>query len=159
GWAHERHIETGDVLGAAAAQLPAESVSRCASLLVVCGQQYRIRCVVSPERPQTLPVGTRPRRGAQRRGECRRALQTEEEAGGIRSEEENQRAISASVAHSARSLAHSTRDVPVPADMYPMLGDLTDATASLAQVCRQLATWHQRAVDGIDYDGEDADGD
>jgi len=43
--------------------------------------------------------------------------------------------------------------------MYPMLGDLTDATASLAQVCRQLATWHQRAVDGIDYDGEDADGD
>ena len=57
GWAHERHIETQDELEKAVAQLQAESVSRGESLIIVCGQQYPMRYVVSPASPQTFRIG------------------------------------------------------------------------------------------------------
>lgn len=54
-----------------------------------------------------------------------------------------------------RTLAHSTRDVPHPIDSYSMLGELTASADHMEQVCRQLAAWHERVVDGTHYDGED----
>lgn len=59
----------------------------------------------------------------------------------------------------ARTLAHSTRDVPSPSASYSMLGELVVTVEALEQVCRQLAAWHSRVVDGTHYEGEDARGD
>ena len=59
----------------------------------------------------------------------------------------------------ARTLAHSTRDVPTPFDSYTLLGELTSAVDDLEQVCRQLGTWHASVVDGKHYAGEDERGD
>ena len=59
----------------------------------------------------------------------------------------------------ARTLAHSTRDVPSPFDSYTLLGELTSAVDDLEQVCRQLGTWHASVVDGKHYAGEDERGD
>lgn len=59
----------------------------------------------------------------------------------------------------ARTLAHSTRDVPAPLDSYTLLGELAATIDDLEQVCRQLSAWHARAVDGKHYAGEDARGD
>ncbi len=74
-------------------------------------------------------------------------------------EEQRQRAIAAELAEVARTLAHSTRDVPVPSESYNMLGELTATLADLEQVCRQLAAWHERVIDGVHYEGEDSHGD
>lgn len=59
----------------------------------------------------------------------------------------------------ARTLAHSTRDVPAPFDSYTLLGELTATVDDLEQVCRQLGAWHASVVDGKHYAGEDARGD
>lgn len=58
----------------------------------------------------------------------------------------------------ARTLAHSTRDVPAPFDSYTLLGELTVTVDDLEQVCRQLGAWHARVVDGKHYAGEDERG-
>lgn len=59
----------------------------------------------------------------------------------------------------ARTLAHSTRDVPSPPESYDMLGELRSTLDLLEQVTRQLAAWHKRAIDGQHYAGEDETGD
>lgn len=59
----------------------------------------------------------------------------------------------------ARTLAHSTRDVPAPFDSYTLLGELTATVDNLEQVCRQLGAWHSRVADGTHYAGEDERGD
>src|SRR6218665_3927408 len=51
------------------------------------------------------------------------------------------------------------RDVPVPFDSYTLLGELTSTVDNLEQVCRQLAAWHARVLDGTHYQGEDERGD
>lgn len=57
------------------------------------------------------------------------------------------------------TLAHSTRNVPVPADSYRLLAELRATVNDLEQVCQQLSGWHGRVVDGTHYAGEDARGD
>ncbi|KQO98480.1 hypothetical protein [Leifsonia sp. Leaf264] len=42
----------------------------------------------------------------------------------------------------AQSVAHSTRNVPSPPDSYILLGELSAAQHSIAQVLAQLADWH-----------------
>ncbi|MEE6289279.1 hypothetical protein V2J52_16620 [Georgenia sp. MJ173] len=74
-------------------------------------------------------------------------------------EEGRQVAIAAEIEEAARTLAHSTRDVPVPADSYKLLGELRATVDSLEQVCRQLGAWHSGVVDGVHYAGEDDRGD
>lgn len=74
-------------------------------------------------------------------------------------EEQRQVAIAGDLEARARTLAHSTRDVPSPGDSYELLGELTATLDHLEQVCRQLAGWHTRVVDGTHYAGEDAEGD
>ncbi len=59
----------------------------------------------------------------------------------------------------AKTLAHSTRDVPAPFDSYALLGELTATVDHIEQVCRQLAAWHANVVDGTHYAGEDDRGD
>lgn len=72
-------------------------------------------------------------------------------------EEYRQLEIAAELEELARTLAHSTRDVPHPRDSHSMLGELRATVAHLAQVCNQLAAWHKRTVDGPHYEGEDGD--
>lgn len=59
----------------------------------------------------------------------------------------------------AKTLAHSTRDVPAPFDSYTLLGELAATVDHIEQVCRQLAAWHASVVDGTHYAGEDERGD
>lgn len=74
-------------------------------------------------------------------------------------EDHRQADIAAELEETARGLAHSTRTVPVPSDSYRLLGELNATTAHLAQVCQQLATWHDGVADGTHYEGEDSRGD
>lgn len=74
-------------------------------------------------------------------------------------EEQRQRTVAVQLAEVARTLAHSTRDVPVPSESYSMLGELAVTLGDLEQVCRQLAAWHGRVIDGVHYEGEDSRGD
>lgn len=70
-------------------------------------------------------------------------------------EERRQRAVAAELEAAARTLAHSTRAVPNPADSYELLGELGATADHLAQVLAQLASWHDAAQDGTTYNGED----
>lgn len=74
-------------------------------------------------------------------------------------EQHRQVEVARDLSDQARTLAHSTRDVPAPFDSYTMLGHLTGTVDALEQVCRQLGAWHSRVVDGTHYQGEDARGD
>lgn len=74
-------------------------------------------------------------------------------------EQDRQVEIASEAEALTRTLAHSTHEVPVPADSYAMLGDLTLTAGHLRQVCQQLSTWHQRVTDGAEYEGEDTTGD
>lgn len=74
-------------------------------------------------------------------------------------EEFKQAQIAEDLAETARSLAHSTRNVPHPFDSWRMLGELAETQRGLAQVYDQLAAWHKRVVDGVHYAGEDDSGD
>lgn len=74
-------------------------------------------------------------------------------------EEQRQVEIARNLEAIARSLVHSTQDVPAPADSYPLLGKLVGTVDDLEQICRQLAEWHARVVDGQHYAGEDESGD
>lgn len=62
-------------------------------------------------------------------------------------EEHRQAEVAAEVEQAARTLAHSTRAVPVPSDSYGLLGELHATTSHLAQVCQQLGRWHATARD------------
>lgn len=70
-------------------------------------------------------------------------------------EEGRQLAIASELEATARTLAHSTRAVPSPADSYRLLGELNATADHLAQVLKQLAAWHSSAEDGVHYNGED----
>src|SRR5690625_3495278 len=74
-------------------------------------------------------------------------------------EEGRQLAIAAELEEAARSLAHSTRDVPVPSNSYAMLGELRATIDSLEEICRRLSAWHTKVEDGVHYAGEDDRGD
>lgn len=67
--------------------------------------------------------------------------------------------IAREVEQSARTLAHSTRDVPTPSDSYALLGELGATVDHLEQVCRQLSRWHAAAQEPEHFEGEDARGD
>lgn len=70
-------------------------------------------------------------------------------------EEQRQVAIAREIAELARTLAHSTRDIPRPSDSYALLGELSAAQRSLAQVYEQLAVWHGQVRTGLHHDGDD----
>ncbi|SIS23104.1 hypothetical protein [Williamsia sterculiae] len=69
-------------------------------------------------------------------------------------EQHRQVQVAQELSDHARTLAHSTRDVPSPSDSYRLLGELNDTITALEQVCRQLARWHAGVIDGIHYDGQ-----
>ncbi|MBT2519087.1 hypothetical protein J7E29_16720 [Streptomyces sp. ISL-90] len=74
-------------------------------------------------------------------------------------EEHRQVELAGEVSEGARALAHSTGRVPAPFASYQLLGELVVTVDDLEQVCRQLAAWHDRVVDGVHYTGEDTRGD
>lgn len=74
-------------------------------------------------------------------------------------EEGRQTEVAAELSEAARTLAHSTRNVPNSADSYALLADLSDTIRSLRQVADQLGMWHANAVEGAQFDGEDGRGD
>lgn len=74
-------------------------------------------------------------------------------------EQHRQVEVARDLSAQARTLAHSTRDVPAPFDSYTLLGELAATVDDLEQVCRQLGGWHSRVVDGTHYVGEDSRGD
>ena len=75
-------------------------------------------------------------------------------------EEDRQVDIASELSENARTLAHSTRDVPSPSSSsYTLLGELVATVDRLEQVVRQLSAWHSRVIDGIHYAGEDDRGD
>ena len=45
-----------------------------------------------------------------------------------------------------RGLAHATRSIGEPREIYAVLGSLSSGLASLAQVLRQLGQFHDRAI-------------
>jgi hypothetical protein len=55
----------------------------------------------------------------------------------------------------ARDLVRLTREVLRPSDSHALLGNLTTAQESLAQVYVQLAEWHSQVVQGVHYAGEE----
>ena len=50
--------------------------------------------------------------------------------------------IAEQLSETARTLAHSTRNVPECADSYALLGDLSASLWALGQVADQLGRWH-----------------
>ncbi|MGT2426110.1 hypothetical protein [Amnibacterium kyonggiense] len=76
-----------------------------------------------------------------------------------RNEERRQVEIAVELEESARTLAHSTRDVPRPADSSLLLAELGRVVDHVQQTVRQLSAWHGRVVDGREYRGEDEGGD
>lgn len=75
------------------------------------------------------------------------------------SDESRQTEVADEVEGAARRLAHSTWKIPYPPDSYALLGTLGPTATSLAQVAQQLALWHDEAVNGVEYFGEDGNGD
>ena len=45
-----------------------------------------------------------------------------------------------------RQLAHATRHFEDPTQIYPIMGDLSNSLASLAQSLHQIAAFHERPV-------------
>ena len=74
-------------------------------------------------------------------------------------EQHRQVEVARDLSAQARTLVHSTRDVPAPFESYTLLGELVATVDDLEQVCRQLGTWHSTVVDGKHYEGEDDRGD
>lgn len=52
--------------------------------------------------------------------------------------------LTAQARESLRDLAHASRHIPDPGQIYELLGDLSLATSSLAQSLHQIATAHDR---------------
>lgn len=59
---------------------------------------------------------------------------------------ENPAADANEVQTALRALAHATRSIDDPRQIYPVLGSLTSAIASLSQSLHQLAAFHDRAA-------------
>ncbi|MFC5931532.1 hypothetical protein D6T64_04160 [Cryobacterium melibiosiphilum] len=74
-------------------------------------------------------------------------------------EQHRQVEVARDLSAQARTLAHSTRDVPAPSDSYTLLGELVGTVDDFEQVCRQLGVWHSAVIDGQHYAGEDNRGD
>lgn len=74
-------------------------------------------------------------------------------------EQHRQVEVATELEEAARTLAHSTRDVPNPIDSYRLLAELNRTTDHLQHVARQLAAWHRQVIDGTHYQGEDDRGD
>ncbi|HEX7352912.1 hypothetical protein [Brachybacterium sp.] len=74
-------------------------------------------------------------------------------------EDHRQTEIAREAAQSARTLAHSTRDVPTPSDSYVLLGELGATVDHLEQVCRQLSRWHAATQEPEHFTAEDPRGD
>lgn len=55
----------------------------------------------------------------------------------------------------ARSLAHLTRDIQRPADVYELIGELRATLDHLSQTCAQLGRWYATADDHPDFAGAD----
>jgi hypothetical protein len=53
-------------------------------------------------------------------------------------------ADAAEVRESVRGLAHATRNVQDPTDLYSIIGSLSSSLASMAQVLQQLGATHDR---------------
>lgn len=70
-------------------------------------------------------------------------------------EDYRQNQVAREVEQNARTLAHSTRDVPTPSDSYALLGESGATVDHLEQVCR----WHAAAQEPEYFEGEDARGD
>lgn len=66
-------------------------------------------------------------------------------------EETRQLEIACELESVARTLAHSTRDVPHPHESYALIGELRATVDHLNQVVSQLARWHKNAVKGKHY--------
>ncbi|TFD49291.1 hypothetical protein E3T55_11565 [Cryobacterium frigoriphilum] len=60
------------------------------------------------------------------------------------------------VEEAAHDLACGTRAIDRPYDSYVLLGRLTSPHRMLAQAFEQLADWHSRVIDGVQYSGEDS---
>lgn len=73
-------------------------------------------------------------------------------------EEDRQLALAGELEALARTLAHSTRNVPNPQDSYALIGELRSTVGHLTQVLKQLGSWHKNAVEGKHYAGIDAEG-
>lgn len=71
-------------------------------------------------------------------------------------EDYRQTQVAGEVEESARTLAHSTREVPTPSDSYALLGELGATVDHLEQVCRQLSRWHATARSAGHLQGEHA---
>lgn len=74
-------------------------------------------------------------------------------------EQHRQVEIACELSNQARTLAHSTKNVPSPFSSYSLIGELVVTIDDLEQVCRQLGAWHLRVEDGVHYQGEDSEGD
>lgn len=73
--------------------------------------------------------------------------------------EHRQVEVAEALEEAARTLAHSTRTIPAPADSYRLLAELARTTDHLQQAVRQLSAWHRTVEDGREYAGEDERGD
>ncbi|WP_375404858.1 hypothetical protein [uncultured Amnibacterium sp.] len=76
-----------------------------------------------------------------------------------RNEERRQVEVAIELEETARTLAHSTRDVLTPTDSSLLLAELGRVADHLQQTVRQPSAWHGRVVDGREYRGEDENGD
>ena len=69
-----------------------------------------------------------------------------------------QRQVAGELVSRTHELAVSVAGV-APGDSYEVLADLRQSVDALAVVCARFAVWHEQAGDGVEYVGEDSDGD
>lgn len=69
---------------------------------------------------------------------------------------ENPAADADEVQTALRALAHATRSIDDPRQIYSVLGSLTSATASLSQSLHQLAAFHDGRHRGADWVAADS---
>jgi phage-related minor tail protein len=55
----------------------------------------------------------------------------------------------------ARGLAHATRRIDTPGDMYDVFGSVTYTVTALTQALNQIAAWHQTHADRAAHDNGD----
>lgn len=74
-------------------------------------------------------------------------------------EQHRQLEIARQLEETARTLAHSSRIVPNPAETYDLIAELRSTISSLGQVARQLARWTANTTDSIHYQGHEESSD
>ena len=72
------------------------------------------------------------------------------------SEQSHLLSTAAAMEIAAHELALVSRSIDSPSESYRLLGELEATQRHLAQVYEQLAAWHGRVVDGVEFDGEDS---